>query len=151
VDIDIRPARPEDAETLQALIAAMGYQVSAGDVRTRLGSLPDTNVVYVAQSGTEGVGWVHVAISHSLITGSRAELAGLAVAPHAQGRGVGTALLGVAEEWTARRGVGLIYLRSGAERTEAHAFYRARGFTAVKTQLALNKPVTPAAGHPATS
>jgi GNAT superfamily N-acetyltransferase len=139
VDFRIRPARPDDVETLRSLIAAMGYQVGSQEVRTRLRALPEGHAVYLAESGSGGIGWIHVVISHSLITGSRAEIFGLAVAPHAQGQGVGSALLSAAEEWAAQREVRTIYLRSGAERSEAHAFYLARGYEAVKTQLALIK------------
>jgi GNAT superfamily N-acetyltransferase len=143
VDLSIRPAGPDDVETLRALIAAMGYQVSSQDLHTRLQVLPEGHAVYVAESGSNGIGWIHVVISHSLISGPRAELAGLAVAPQAQGLGVGSALLSVAEKWAAQRDVRTIYLRSGAERKEAHAFYLTRGYEAVKTQLALTKSIAP--------
>lgn len=143
MDLSIRPAGPDDVETLRALIAAMGYQVSSQDLHTRLQVLPEGHAVYVAESGSNGIGWIHVVISHSLISGPRAELAGLAVAPQAQGLGVGSALLSVAEQWAAQREVRTIYLRSGAERKEAHAFYLTRGYEAVKTQLALTKSIAP--------
>ena len=117
----------------------MGYQVSDHDVRARLRALPDSQAVYVADSGSEGIGWIHVMIGHSLIVGPRAEIAGLAVVPQWQRLGVGSALLAAAEKWTAQRGIPTIYLRSGVERKEAHGFYLARGYEAVKTQLALTK------------
>ena len=91
--ITIRPAVQDDAEGLCALIATMGYQVGAQEVRARLGSLSADHAVFVALSGPEGVGWIHVLISHSLIVGTRAELGGLAVAAEAQGTGAGSALL----------------------------------------------------------
>jgi GNAT superfamily N-acetyltransferase len=140
----IRPARPDDAETLRSLIATMGYQVSSADLRARLRALPEGHAVYVAESGPDVVGWTHVQITHSLIAGPRAELLGLAVAPVAQGLGVGSALLAAVEKWAAQRGVPTVSLRSGAEREEAHAFYLSRGYQAVKSQLALTKRVTPA-------
>jgi GNAT superfamily N-acetyltransferase len=143
VNFSIRPAGPEDVETLRTLVAAMGYQVSSQELHTRLHTLPEGHAVYVAESGSDRIGWIHVLISHSLIVGPRAEIAGLAVAPHAQGRGVGSALLSAAEKWTAQRGVRAIHLRSGAERKEAHAFYLSRGYETVKTQLALTKTVAP--------
>ncbi|HEY0687441.1 MAG TPA: GNAT family N-acetyltransferase [Kribbella sp.] len=143
VNLSIRPARPDDVETLRTLIATMGYQVGSRELHTRLRALPDGHAVYVAESGSDGVGWIHVLISHSLIVGPRAEIAGLAVAPHAQGLGAGSALLSAVEKWTAQRGVRTIYLRSGTERKEAHAFYLSRGYEAVKTHLALTKSIAP--------
>jgi GNAT superfamily N-acetyltransferase len=144
VNVSVRSARPDDAEALRALIATMGYQVSSRELQTRLRALPEGHAVYVAESGSDGIGWIHVLISHSLITGPRAELAGLAVAPHAQGMGVGSALLSVVEKWAAQRGVRTLYLRSGTERKEAHSFYLSRGYKGVKTQLALTKSLPPA-------
>jgi GNAT superfamily N-acetyltransferase len=144
VNFSIRPAGSDDVETLRTLVAAMGYQVSSQELHTRLQELPEGHAVYVAESGSDGIGWIHVLISHSLIAGPRAEIAGLAVAPHAQGRGVGSALLSAVEKWTAQRGVRTIYLRSGAERKEAHAFHLSRGYEAVKSQLALTKSIAPA-------
>jgi GNAT superfamily N-acetyltransferase len=143
LDLNIRPAKLDDVETLRTLIAVMGYQVSSRELHTRLRALPDSHAVYLAESGSEGLGWVHVLIGHSLIDGPRAELGGLAVAPHAQGVGVGSALLAAVDEWAAQRGVRTIYLRSGAERKEAHSFYLSRGYRAVKTQLALSKSIAP--------
>jgi GNAT superfamily N-acetyltransferase len=119
----------------------MGYEVSSLELHARLQALPESHAVFVAESGSDGIGWIHVLISHSLISGSRAELAGLAVAPHVQGMGVGTALLSAAEKWATQRGVPTIYLRSGAERKEAHGFYLSRGYKEVKTQLALTKSI----------
>jgi GNAT superfamily N-acetyltransferase len=143
VNFSIRPARSDDVEALRTLVAAMGYQVSSQELHTRLQGLPEGHAVYVAESGSGAIGWIHVLISHSLIVGPRAEIAGLAVAPHAQGLGVGSALLSAVEKWTAERRVPTIYLRSGVERKEAHAFYLSRGYEAVKTQLALTKSIAP--------
>jgi GNAT superfamily N-acetyltransferase len=143
VDLSIRPAGPDDVETLRVLVAEMGYQVGTEQLHARLQALPEGHAVYLAESGSDAIGWIHVLISHSLIVGPRAEIAGLAVAPNAQGKGVGSVLLSAIEEWTAQRGVETIYLRSGAERGEAHAFYLARGYQVVKTQLAMSKSIMP--------
>lgn len=143
MNFSVRPAGPDDVDTLRALVAEMGYQVGSAQLHARLQALPEGHAVYIAESGSGGIGWIHVLISHSLIAGPRAEVAGLAVAQSAQGQGVGSALLSVIEEWAAQRGVGTIHLRSGAEREEAHAFYLSRGYRMVKTQLALSKSIAP--------
>ncbi|WP_326551473.1 GNAT family N-acetyltransferase [Micromonospora sp. NBC_01813] len=143
MNFGIRLAQPGDVEILRALIAALGYEVGYQELHVRLQMLSEEHAVYIAESGSFGVGWIHVLISQNLITGPRAEIAGLAVAPSVQRVGVGSALLFAAEEWAAKRGVRTIYLRSGMERREAHAFYLSRGYEAVKTQLALTKRVVP--------
>jgi GNAT superfamily N-acetyltransferase len=119
VNFSIRPAGPEDVETLRTLVAAMGYQVSSQELHTRLQALPEGHAVYVAESGSDRIGYIHVLISHSLIVGPRIEIAGLAVAPHAQGRGVGSALLSAVEKWDgATRGTdNPSAVRSGTERS----------------------------------
>ncbi|MDP9794476.1 GNAT superfamily N-acetyltransferase [Catenuloplanes nepalensis] len=133
----IRLATVDD--DLSEQITAMGYDVPAPDVAARLRALPENgHVVYVAVTDRVA-GWIHVLITHSLIAGVRAELGGLAVT--AQGSGAGTALLATAERWAARHGATSVYVRSGAHRTEAHGFYERRGYTIVKTQLALTKPL----------
>jgi len=144
VNLRIRPARPFDAETMRDLIATMGYDVSVQELQARLEELPEDDAVYVAESGSGAVGWAHIMITHSMIAGIRAELAGLSVSPRARGLGAGSALLSAVEEWAAQRGVRKIHLRSGAEREEAHSFYLARGYEVVKTQLALTKSLAPA-------
>ncbi|MFG1606467.1 GNAT family N-acetyltransferase [Actinoplanes sp. NPDC049265] len=135
----IRRAGAADVEALRSLIATMGYRVGPTELEARLRSLPENHAVFVAESGSGVAGWVHVLIGHSLIDGPRAELGGLSVADEAQGLGAGSALLSAAEEWAAERGVRTIHLRSGTERTGAHAFYRSRGYQVVKSQLALRK------------
>jgi GNAT superfamily N-acetyltransferase len=135
----IRLAGPADVEALESLIATMGYRVGAAALATRLRTLPENHAVYVAETASGVAGWVHVLIGHSLIEGPRAELGGLSVGAEARGRGAGSALLAAAERWAAEHGVRTVFLRSGAERTEAHAFYLARGYQAVKNQVALRK------------
>ncbi|MFI5909736.1 GNAT family N-acetyltransferase [Dactylosporangium sp. NPDC051541] len=142
MDFRIRAVGVDDAEALRTLIAAMGYDVGAEELRGRLETLPAGDAVFVAESGGAGLGWVHALVTHSLIVGPRVEIAGLSIVPRAQGHGVGSALLAAAEGWAVRQGVRTVYLRSGMERHEAHAFYLARGYTAVKTQLALTKRLT---------
>ncbi|MFI5841204.1 GNAT family N-acetyltransferase [Catenuloplanes sp. NPDC051500] len=136
----VRTATPDDAEAIHDLITTMGYDVPAASVRDRLRALTGPHVVFVAVAGHGRiVGWAHVLITHSLIAGTRAELGGLAVS--AEKQGAGTALLTAAERWAARHGAAAMHVRSGSTRTGAHRFYEKRGYTVVKTQLALTKPV----------
>ncbi|MDR7275970.1 GNAT family N-acetyltransferase [Catenuloplanes atrovinosus] len=142
----IRLADAGDAATLQELIATMGYDVPAAEITSRLGGLlGESNVVYVAVTDRV-VGWVHVLIGHSLIVGTRAELGGLAVSADAQRTGAGAALLATAERWATRHGATSMYVRSGSDRTAAHAFYHRHGYTTRKTQLALTKPLPASSG-----
>ena len=53
----------------------------------------------------------------------------LVVSPGAQGRGLGRQLLREAERRARAAGAARIELASGSQRSEAHAFYRACGFS----------------------
>lgn len=117
----------------------MGYAVPAESVAKRLAALPSAHAVFVAVVHGLVVGWVHVVHDHSLIAGARVELAGLAVSEQHQGGGVGGLLLRYAEQWAARRGVGVVHLRSGMERDGAHRFYENHGYQRVKAQYAFAK------------
>jgi N-acetylglutamate synthase-like GNAT family acetyltransferase len=140
VDPTIRPAATGDADGIADLIRTMGYTVATEQVGQRLAQLPSAQAVFVAvDRGGRLIGWVHVVCGHSLIAGPRAEIAGLAVAQHQQRNGVGTVLLGRAEQWAAQHGIDVVYLRSGTQRDAAHRFYRKHGYELVKSQYAFSK------------
>ena len=53
----------------------------------------------------------------------------MVVTPEAQGRGLGRALLREAEQRARVGGAARLEITSGSQRTEAHAFYRASGYS----------------------
>jgi GNAT superfamily N-acetyltransferase len=138
-NVIVRPALDQDAEAIAHLVLDMGYSVAAETIRQRMIALPDNHALFVAAIGPEVCGWVHLVHSHSLISGPRVEIGGLAVAERHQRRGIGGILLQQAELWTLKRGVDLVYLRSGTERQAAHDFYRKHGYQQLKSQLAISK------------
>jgi GNAT superfamily N-acetyltransferase len=144
--IEIRPAGLADVPALVRLVAAMGYAVTAEEVRRRLSQLPPGHAVFVGVGDAQVRGWCHVFRSHSLIVGPRVEIAGLAVDREHQGSGVGGALLRQAEHWALGHGIDIVFLRSGSERVAAHDFYRKRGYRQVKSQVALSRTLPAPAG-----
>lgn len=131
--MEIREATGGDVRALVRLIAGMGYDVAEADVRERLAALPESHTVLVVDDGSV-LGYVHVYIDASLITGRRAQLGGLSVADGHRGRGVGETLLSGAEAWARQHACRTIWVRSGNERTDAHRFYQRCGYDHVKPQ-----------------
>lgn len=125
----IRDARPKDADALVALIVALGYDVSAADLRKRLALLKKAGGgILVADRGGV-IGLLTTAITqvlHRPRPVGRISL--LVVAEAARGEGVGSALVAEAEARLKAAGCGLIEVTSNVKRLRAHAFYEHLGY-----------------------
>ncbi len=120
--LSVRPARPEDLEAIHAIeVASFGDPWSLASFR---GMLTQPQVIAtVANLGEEVVGYCiawHLA--------DEAEVANLAVAKRARGRGVGAALLDDLLATLEARGGATVYLEVRAGNEAARALYRSRGF-----------------------
>lgn len=143
----IRDAGPADAAALAELSGELGYPALEQAIRDRLealGGMPLERVL-AAEDSASGrvVGWLHVGVRIALESGPRGEILGLVVSDRARGSGVGSALLKEAEEWTLSTGHGEMLVRSQSKRTEAHNFYRRRGYRDLKTQNVFIKRLKP--------
>jgi GNAT superfamily N-acetyltransferase len=90
----------------------------------------DTSI-FIAEDTTGGgsLGLIHLTTAADYYTDSRtAHVADLVVAPAADRRGVGTALLEFAEGWARERGFALLTLNVFVANTRARALYARRGF-----------------------
>ena len=134
---DIRKARVSDAGMLAALCREeMGYNCTVGQVKEALHGLqPEREQVFIAVSGHQALGFVHVEKYRVLYFDTMANILGLAVRRDARRHGIGSWLMQEAETWAKDRGITAMRLNSGAGRKEAHAFYRAIGYTESKEQL----------------
>lgn len=142
--IDIRPALPEDAERLAELCTQLGYPSTSQAVASRLIAierLPDQLILVACDPASQPVGWVHAFVYRVLESDPMVEVGGLVVDRQARGQGVGRALLDAVEAWAVSQKIGVVSLRSNNLRTEAHEFYRRRGYTVPKTQLVFRKQV----------
>jgi GNAT superfamily N-acetyltransferase len=127
----IREARDQDAEDLARLVAELGYDASPEAMRRRLRALTDAGraATFVADLGGSVSGFVGLRLERSYESDDpHARITGLAVDSDHRGQGIGTALLERAEGWARTHGASLIFLTSGLQRVEAHAFYDARGW-----------------------
>ena len=91
--------------------------------------------VFVADEGSKVIGFIHVEIYEILYAPSMANILGIAVSSEYRRQGIGKLLLSKAEEWAKCKGINMMRLNSGAERIEAHEFYRGLGYNDEKTQI----------------
>ena len=133
----IRKASLHDAPQIARLATELGYRSTAVDINERLDQLMGRadRYIAVADAGDEKImGWIAVEKRLLLESGEKAEIVGLIVTEQSARQGAGAALVKAAEKWAASRGLGLIAVRSNAERDAAHPFYEAQGYERQKTQ-----------------
>lgn len=125
----IRDARPNDAGALAALIVALGYEVTAAEVKTRLATLRKAGQpVLVADRG--GVIGVLTTSMTQVLHRPRpvGRISMMVVAETERGHGIGAALVAAAEARLAAAGCGLVEVTSNVKRLRAHAFYERLGY-----------------------
>lgn len=128
---EIRPYTAADAPGMVPLMADLGYPADAGEIAARLGRMPEeTYLTLVALVDGTPAGFIGVAVmpvyEHPHPIGW---ILALAVRADFQRRGIGRGLIAAAEECLARRGVPDLRVHSGLQRSEAHRFYEALGYS----------------------
>ena len=130
--LDLRVAMPADADDVARLLIEMGYPCEIDDALERIGAILDNDrqVVVVARRDGAVCGLIALAFMYYLPLGTTTcRVNALVVTATAQGLGIGRALLKEAERRARAGGAARIELASGSQRTEAHAFYRACGYS----------------------
>lgn len=95
--------------------------------------------VFVAESGGEVVGYLHLEDYDVLYFPHMKNVLGIAVASACRRQGVGRALLAAGEAWAKVDGAAAVRLVSGEGREGAHAFYQSLGYTGNKLQRNFKK------------
>lgn len=95
--------------------------------------------VFVAESGGEVVGYLHLEDYDVLYFPHMKNVLGIAVAGACRRQGVGRALLAAGEDWARAGGAAAVRLVSGEGRKGAHAFYQRLGYTGNKLQRNFKK------------
>ena len=136
----VREARAEDAPALAGLLGQLGYPATPEQVTGRLaGVLAESSALVAELDGAiTGLLAAHTfdAIEHE---GRACLVTVLVVSTRGRGRGVGSALLARIEQDARERGCARVVVTTAHHRTQAHAFYRARGYT--DTGLRFVKPL----------
>ena len=125
----LRPAEPGDVAALRR-IAAVAYQPYVA----RIGRAPAPMTADYAQAVRAGQTWV--AVEDGQVAGFAVLVAGpgylllenVAVRPAAQGRGIGSRLLGLADEQARRLGLSEVRLYTNEVMTENQAIYARLGY-----------------------
>lgn len=140
----VRLATLADAAAIARLSGQLGYASTTAETARRLTDLNGNgeHAVFVADSSGTPLGWIHVAMSHSLLADTPAEIAGLVIEEHHRGWGIGRALMEHAEQWARNKGCRSVRLRSNVVRFRAHAFYEGLGYQVTKSQKVFCKDLT---------
>lgn len=140
-EIRVRRYRPDDRDRVMLLAPRLtegtaAWRDPAGTLRAvevAVRSAIDSfrvpgHAVFVAVTGDDIVGLVTVSERISF-TGQREGYVGwLAVRAEMERRGIGSTLMGVAENWAADRGLSCVTLETGAANRAARSLYRALGY-----------------------
>jgi ribosomal protein S18 acetylase RimI-like enzyme len=129
--LSIRRIAVSDVPRAAALLAELGYPTSDAALTERLSAIASSSedAVLVAEEDGKILGLVSVH-SFEMIhrPGRLGRVTALVVAASARGRGVGTELLGAAENHLRAKGCVKLEVTSGELRSSAHDFYAANGY-----------------------
>lgn len=129
----IRPARGTDADAVNELLHQLGYPQddrAATAARIRAWADDPASAAYVADADGDLLGIVAVHVCPFFEReGSWARITALVVSDRTRGRGVGSRLVAAAESFATDHGCLRIEVTSADRRSEAHRFYRGRGYT----------------------
>lgn len=141
-DVTIRTATLADGGALASLAGELGYPATGEEMRPRIALLlarPDEHAVLVAARGEDVAGWIHVAVTHLLESGTKAEICGLVVTERERGGGIGAQLVAAGEAWARAQGTPLMRVRSNVVRERTHRFYERLGYVTRKTSKVFEK------------
>ena len=125
----IREARPGDAEAISALLAQLGYEVTAADARRRIGAMRKAGEPpLVADRGgvIACLTWHVTPALHRPRPVGRITM--MVVSEGERSGGVGATLVEAAETRLRDRGCGLVEVTSNMKRMRAHNFYEKLGY-----------------------
>ncbi len=141
-DFSIREAVESDAKVIWQLNCdEMGYQYSLDDTMQNIARLLCSNAdkIFVAVSDGLVIGYVHANDYDLIYAPHMKNIMGIAVSSKYKQQGIGRALLQQVEHWAIETGATGVRLVSGADRADAHAFYRRCGYGGDKGQINFKK------------
>ena len=116
----------------------MGYDYPVEKRLARILHRKENQLLAACEKG-KVVGYIHLQDYDVIYAGPMKNILGLAVLPQYRRRGWGRALLAAAQKRAVKDGCTGLRLVSGAQRTEAHEFYRRCGFAYQKDQKNFQK------------
>ena len=131
-DVRLMPPRTEHIPAIATLLGHLGYPATEEEAAMQLAGVRaiDNSLVLVAARDGKVFGLITSHIFPSIHSRTPvAWITTLIVAPEAQGKGVGSSLLQEAERWAVQNGAERVSLTSGIHRSDAHSFYKRRGYS----------------------
>ncbi len=131
-DADLRNAVVADADDVARLLTDLGYPCDTAEAAERISAViaNERQALIVARCQGTVCGLIALDFMYYLPLGTTTcRVTALVVMPEAQGRGLGRQLLRAAERHARIGGAARIELTSGSQRTDAHEFYRACGYS----------------------
>jgi GNAT superfamily N-acetyltransferase len=141
-DFRVRPVTMDDAAALRPLLAQLGYALDEGEIRQRIRRIAAAGGHYlVAAADADGalVALLHVYGRAALEKPPEAVVQALVVRDGLRGRGIGRAMMALAERWAGDAGYRYISLSSQVSRNGAHAFYEGLGYARYATSHQFRK------------
>lgn len=129
---DLRNAMPGDADDVGALLTEMGYPCEPREAIERIAEIfaDDRQALVVARCDGKVQGLLALDFMYYLPLGTiTCRITALVVTEAAQGRGLGRQLLREAERRARAARAARLEMTSGSQRTDAHAFYKACGYS----------------------
>lgn len=130
--VDMRNASLADADDVAALLSALGYPCEREDAAERIHTILANERQALVLARHEGVvcGLIALDFMYYLPLGTTTcRITAMVVTPEAQGRGLGRQLIREAERRARIGGAARLEITSGSQRVDAHAFYRACGYS----------------------
>ena len=131
-NVDLRSASLMDADDVAALLSALGYPCDREDASERIHAIiaNDRQAMVLARCDGIVCGLIALDFMYYLPLGTTTcRITAMVVTPEAQGRGLGRQLLREAERRARVGGAARLEITSGSQRSDAHAFYRACGYS----------------------
>lgn len=133
--IEIRDATLDDAPALAALSAQLGYATEPELLRQRLAWLiRHHEPVWLAKYHGQAVGYLSAQRYVTLYLAAGLNITALVVDTNHQQLGIGRRLLDHAADYARSHQLAFLRANSGANREQAHSFYRRVGFQHEKDQ-----------------
>jgi GNAT superfamily N-acetyltransferase len=136
----IRSMLETDAEVVAELAAELGYPSETEAIRARIRAISQSGLLLVAVTAAdEPIGFIQANRVCIIEAGFRVEIVGLVVSSRTRRSGIGRKLIAEVERWAESIGAEAVVVRSNTKRDEAHRFYPAMGYKAIKTQAVYEK------------
>jgi GNAT superfamily N-acetyltransferase len=139
--LTIREIAVEDLPEVRKLLAQLGYNLEAAEVRDRYEAVTKAadHSLSVAERNAQVIGLLHLYARPALDKPPEVIVQALVVDEAARGKGVGRMLMEVAERWAGQQGFMSVALTSHTARSEAHLFYERLGYRIEATSHLMRK------------